>query len=802
MQEGLGSAAEQRKAVPFNWTLNIATQEFSYDREATHPFLFPNHSINSFGDWLALMSPSYRHDIEQLLESVCQDQHKRTCVVALWEDRHHGFYASFSAEKLSQYVVQGETQLIFEVKQDRQTMHWFDFMLRQDNCGVLITNSENKILACNKKFEQLSGFGLGDLVSLNSILLFEEDPSSLKTPKPSASRNFLIKHSSGELRQCRAASISLAFLQHPDISFTIFSLLPSIKHSIESSILTKKAFGDQLDVIYQRQIANTIYVVMTLSIESRISNFENTLNDVMARLKKCRMFGKIKDNFYLACIECSAPVNEKPYRYLHRQINYFFQELKSSHSEIYQSVAKGRVGISVLGVDASNAKMAVTHSVQAILEQHSEDRGQHIRFFDSDLHRQIKKRKLLEELISDLIETKQVEIKYQPILDTQSWNISGYEARFELPLPPALSSTRVELESIIQDLNLSAELDVIVQEKVFKEQALLQSYHSSPITVTLNILCQHEAKNFVDVLYCLVRQMRDYKVDPHQFYLQVAPDALRSIATQDINMWQQLGIKFVMDNVEISNTISTSLPTERYNLFKINPNYLESLAHSQMIHKVIKTLVDECHSLNVSVAIDTVAAINDAKLLAYLGLDYMSGGCFSGPESVDAIPTVIKKIESLKPSLLKDEGVVGKNISTLQNLCHAQMPHLDPSDTVAAAQQYFLSSEIEVLPVINHRECVGIIDRACLNLHLTPRMGTDLETTQENLMWHRPVSQIMQLSFTKLDAKMDISNVSSLIEEEELAFPWVLTEGKIFKGIVTPNCVIQHFASSYLKRNS
>jgi len=223
-------------------------------------------------------------------------------------------------------------------------------------------------------------------------------------------------------------------------------------------------------------------------------------------------------------------------------------------------------------------------------------------------------------------------------------------------------------------------------------------------------------------------------------------------------MWQQLGIKFVMDNVEISNTISTSLPTERYNLFKINPNYLESLAHSQMIHKVIKTLVDECHSLN--------------------------------------------EIESLKPSLLKDEGVVGKNISTLQNLCHAQMPHLDPSDTVAAAQQYFLSSEIEVLPVINHRECVGIIDRACLNLHLTPRMGTDLETTQENLMWHRPVSQIMQLSFTKLDAKMDISNDSSLIEEEELAFPWVLTEGKIFKGIVTPNCVIQHFASSNLKRNS
>ncbi len=798
MQESLDSFIEQRKLfAPFHWTLNIATQEFNVDGETPLKSLFPN----SFDGWLELIGSSYRQDVEQLFESVCQNDTKRACIVALWAESERGFYLSFSAEKLSQYVIQGEMQFIFEVKQEQHTMSWFDFMLRQDNCGLLITNSDNKILACNKRFERLSGFSLVELLGLNSILLFDEDPSVLEVHTASENRHFSIKHSSGELRQCRASSISLACLEQPNVSITMFSLSPSVNQALETSVMTKQSFSDQLDAMYQSQIANTIYVVMTLNIENRRADFQTTLNDVMSRLKESQLFGKIKDNLYLACIKCSSPVNEKPYRYLHRQIKHFFQELRLINSDIYHSVSKGRVGISVLGVDASNAKMAVTHSVQAILEQHSEERGHHIRFFDSELHRQIKKRKLLEDLVSELIENKRVEVKYQAIVDTQSWQISGYEALFELSLPAALSSTRMELESVVQDLNLSSALDTIIQQQVLKELTILQSYHSNPIFVTLSCSCQYEPKQFADVLSGLVRQLHLHKLSPHHIRLLVQPEIVSSLSAQDLKMWQHLGLKFVIDNIDIKHVISSEVLSKHYHIFKLTPDYLEFLSKSPMSNKVIKALTDECHTRNVLIDLDGVTNLHDAKLLAWLGVDYMSGTLFSEPQDINLIAQLKDKVDELKASLVADD-IVERNVNTLQSLCHAEATHLDTSDTVAVAQQYFISSDIEVLPVINRRECIGIIDRACLNLHLTPHMGTDLETTHEHSMWHRPVNQIMKVTFTKLDAKIDISSVSSLIENEGNSFPWVLTEGSVFKGIVTQSCVIRYLSSENLKRTS
>lgn len=804
MQQGLSSVSDPSKFTPLNWTLNIATQEFSYDKEAAHHVLLPDLAVDTFDDWLELMSPLYRRDVEQLLESVCVDDNRRTCIVALWGKPDHGLYLSFSAEKLSQYVVQGEMQLIFEVNQDQQSISWFDFLLRQDNCGLLVTNSDNKILACNRRFEQLSGFKLVELFGLNSILLFEEDPAKLDTDKPSDKRHFAIKHSSGELKQCRATSISLSFIHHPEISLTIFSLSPSIKHSTETSILTKKEFCEQLDVIYRRKIANTMYVVMTLNVESSNEQFQNTLGDVMARLKECRMFGKLKDNLYLACIKCFAPENEKPYRYIHRQMKHFFQELKSVNTDIYQLVAKGKVGISVLGVDVDNAKAAITHSVQAILEQSSEERGQHIRFFNSELHRQIKKRKLLEELVADVIQTKQGAIKYLPIVNTQSWQIAGYEAQFDFSLPSALSSTPKELESIIQDLNLCTEFDIIVQEKVLQELPLLLSYHSLPITVTVNIMSQYEPHSFVNVLSSFIRKMRGNNVSLEHINLQVKPEILNAMAEQDIEMLQHLGIKFVIDNVDIDHVVTNRVVTERCNFIKLNSVYLTSLTDSPMIHPMLKTLMDGCHAKKVAVAIEGVKNIDDAKLLSWLGMDYLSGDIFSDAESIDNIQSVVEKVEEMQSRFVSNDIAAEKTsaVGTLQNLCHGHTPHLDPSDTVAVAHQYFLSSQVEVLPVINRKECVGVIDRACLNLHLTPHMGTDLETTQENAMWHRPVNQIMRLSFTKLDAKTDLSRLSQLINDEHKMLPWVMTEGKTFKGIITSNCIMQYFASANIKPGS
>ncbi len=97
-----------------------------------------------------------------------------------------------------------------------------------------------------------------------------------------------------------------------------------------------------------------------------------------------------------------------------------------------------------------------------------------------------------------------------------------------------------------------------------------------------------------------------------------------------------------------------------------------------------------------------------------------------------------------------------------------------------------------MLPVIIDQECVGLVDRARLNLHLTPGMGSELETMKEASMWHRPVNQVMELTFTSIDAAIDVSQIPLLIREHHLGFPWILTKGKIYKGILTQSVILQY----------
>ncbi|WP_158147607.1 hypothetical protein [Vibrio cincinnatiensis] len=69
-----------------------------------------------------------------------------------------------------------------------------------------------------------------------------------------------------------------------------------------------------------------------------------------------------------------------------------------------------------------------------------------------------------------------------------------------------------------------------------------------------------------------------------------------------------------------------------------------------------------------------------------------------------------------------------------------------------------------------------------------------METMKEAGRWHRPVNQIMDLSFTKLDANTDIQQITYLICEQNLAFPWILVDGKQFKGIITQQIIVNHLA--------
>jgi len=110
--------------------------------------------------------------------------------------------------------------------------------------------------------------------------------------------------------------------------------------------------------------------------------------------------------------------------------------------------------------------------------------------------------------------------------------------------------------------------------------------------------------------------------------------------------------------------------------------------------------------------------------------------------------------------------------------------HVDAGEPLSLVYQYFADGFNDYLPVVEDKVCVGYIDRANMNLHLTPNMGTDLESNKENAYWHKPANRLMLPVKTKVAWDTAQSEITRLVAQAT-PFPWILVDEQgLFKGIV------------------
>ncbi|EKO3995707.1 CBS domain-containing protein [Vibrio fluvialis] len=123
---------------------------------------------------------------------------------------------------------------------------------------------------------------------------------------------------------------------------------------------------------------------------------------------------------------------------------------------------------------------------------------------------------------------------------------------------------------------------------------------------------------------------------------------------------------------------------------------------------------------------------------------------------------------------------------------------MDPGEPLILANEYLKPDTINAVTVINKGECVGIVDKAQLNLHLPPAMGTEHETMKEASIWQKPVASMMETQFTVMDAQAQLADMFRLLKEQAVTLPIVLVTDKRYKGIVT-EADINHYLLKRLK---
>lgn len=457
---------------------------------------------------------------------------------------------------------------------------------------------------------------------------------------------------------------------------------------------------------------------------------------------------------------------------------------------MHDVIVEGQTGVSVLGYDTNNPRQALVHAAQAMVSAPTGDQS-YFSFYNSDLHDELVKRHHLEAFLRTQIESQLVDVYFQPIIETRTGKIVKFEALARFYHQNKTHDTQ-EMISVVEDLELIAALDDVVCRTALKQLPHIQKVYGEEIGLTLNRSLNTKLDS-LQVLQSSLDLIAESGVDPSRITIELTETAYFEQDQEHTVALEELrgqGIKIAIDDFGTGYSSFSYLEKGQFDLLKIDRKFVKNIEEGSTKYSIVKMITELAHKLNVKVVAEGVESEEELKVLASVGVDYMQGFLFS-----QAIPVVLLDKPQCHKKRFNGVAIKPTRDESLLSLSHRDVRRLDPGEPLSLAVEYMNLSPDAPLVVINEKCCVGLITKEQVNLHLTPAMGTDLESERENRIWKRPVNQVMNTELQRVDANLPVSEVKALVKAGT-KFPWILCDSQNeYRGLLTQEDVLSYLAS-------
>ncbi len=795
-----------------DWSYDIQTREFECDQKGMMAAFGLKQPISGLDDLLEHMLLGQQHVARKKIAQIERDGGHGNLSCCLMPNEAMLVHVDMSFERLNDHIVQGNVIPQLSITGCEELAKILETIFDLPNVGILVADQETRILGCNRAFEQQMGYENRDIVGLKTNIFssdhhskaFYDDIWEQIGQEGYWSGNLLSRASNGSNQAHHLCIYRLNFTSGRTL-FLGFST------DISASLLWMKKAGEQAQQWsaflpprdeFESQLANLarengnkdLNIVMTLRPNfSRKNLLEQQLGlaDFMMRSRHASIAGQLSKDVFVVCLQTPRCQWLSPLRLIQIALRGFFVELRSElGSSMHDVIVEGQTGVSVLGYDTNNPRQALVHAAQAMVSAPTGDQS-YFSFYNSDLHDELVKRHHLEAFLRTQIESQLVDVYFQPIIETRTGKIVKFEALARFYHQNKTYDTQ-EMISVVEDLELIAALDDVVCRTALKQLPHIQKVYGEEIGLTLNRSLNTKLDS-LQVLQSSLDLIAESGVDPSRITIELTETAYFEQDQEHTVALEELrgqGIKIAIDDFGTGYSSFSYLEKGQFDLLKIDRKFVKNIEEGSTKYSIVKMITELAHKLNVKVVAEGVESEEELKVLASVGVDYMQGFLFS-----QAIPVVLLDKPQCHKKRFNGVAIKPTCDESLLSLSHRDVRRLDPGEPLSLAVEYMNLSPDAPLVVINEKCCVGLITKEQVNLHLTPAMGTDLESERENRIWKRPVNQVMNTEFERVDANLPVSEVKALVKAGT-KFPWILCDSQNeYRGLLTQEDVLSYLAS-------
>ena len=289
------------------------------------------------------------------------------------------------------------------------------------------------------------------------------------------------------------------------------------------------------------------------------------------------------------------------------------------------------IGIASYPADGRSADRLLAHADAAMYCAKHRGRNNYQRFAPG-MDEQTLERTNLESELHQALRLQQLELHYQPKVDTATGDVRSAEAliRWRHPkrglIPPA------QFIPLAEECGLIHEIGAWVVREACRQCAAWQSAGVPPLRVAVNVAASQFRRG--DLLDQIRGALQEAQLDPHFLEIELTESVVMTDPEGTAGILEQLSRMGVMVSVDDFGTGYSSMNYLRrfpIDKLKIDRGFLQNLITSSDDASIVRAIISLAHSLRLKVVAEGVETPEQLTFLRTLGCDQYQGYHFSPP---------------------------------------------------------------------------------------------------------------------------------------------------------------------------
>ncbi|HXZ21151.1 MAG TPA: EAL domain-containing protein [Pseudolabrys sp.] len=414
----------------------------------------------------------------------------------------------------------------------------------------------------------------------------------------------------------------IAFMAHHDVLTGLANRL-AIMEKIEEAIARNRRRGDPFSVLLL-DLDRFKHVNDTLGHAVGDALLRETAVRLKESLRETDVLARLGGDEFAIVQDRDADQRDAASALAERIIEIISRPFIIDNNEVNIATS---IGIALAPEHANNSDSLMKMADLALYRAKSAGRNTY-RFFDPEMSLAASARHELENELRRAIQQDELELHYQPIVDTKTRLICGAEA---------LMRWRHPTKGIIlpdQFIPLAEETGMITQlgEWLLQTACADAASWPLPIKVAVNLSAvQFRKNNLVDIVMCALAQS---DLPPERLELEITETALIESATECLPVLRQfknLGIAVVLDDFGTGYSSLSQLMMFPFDKIKVDRSFTQNLTKRTECAAIIAATLTLARSLDIATTAEGVETPEQYRLLRVAGVTSLQGYLFQAP---------------------------------------------------------------------------------------------------------------------------------------------------------------------------